>query len=212
MGWIDLSHTLGQRIAAYPGSPQAGSETIATLEQNGYREKRLYLNSHSGTHLDSPAHMLRDGKPLNEMPLSAFVGKGIVVPATDYPREISPQTLRTLKTEDDADFVLFHTGWDSRWNTESYFADFPYPGTALAQKLTALSLKGVGFDTPSADAPESEELTNHHIFLRAGMVILENLTNLDKLIGKEFRLFCFPLNIENGDGSPVRAVALVDEK
>ena len=212
MSWVDLSHSLGERIATFPGAPQAEIETIATIGQNGYGEKRLYLNSHSGTHIDSPAHMLMDGNPLNRMPLSAFTGKGVVLPATDYPQEIPPQVLQTLNIDEDVDFVLFYTGWDSHWNTNAYFGNFPYLSVSSAQKLAELSLKGVGFDTPSADAMDSKELSNHHIFFRAGMIILENLTNLNKLVGKKFQLFCFPLNIENGDGSPVRAVALIDEE
>jgi kynurenine formamidase len=41
------------------------------------------------------------------------------------------------------------------------------------------------------------------------MIIIENLKDTDELTGKEFTLHAFPLNITGGDGSPVRAVAVL---
>jgi len=211
MYWIDLSHPMRSPLATFPGSPPAKIETIATINENGYQEKRLYLNSHSGTHLDSPAHMPEDGLSIDKLPVEKFTGKTVVVDASAYPNCIPAKVIQSVNLEDNLDFVLFHTGWSQNWNTESYFGDFPYLEEEAAAYLTGLNLKGVGFDTPSADALHSTALKNHHLFFEAGMVILENLTNLDKLVGQHFELFCFPLNIKNGDGSPVRAVALIRE-
>lgn len=50
----------------------------------------------------------------------------------------------------------------------------------------------------------------HRIVLGAGLVIVENLTNLEGLIGRAFRFAALPLKYENADGAPVRAVAFVD--
>jgi len=43
------------------------------------------------------------------------------------------------------------------------------------------------------------------------MVVIENLTSLDALGGRAFLFSCLPLNIVTGDGSPVRAVAQINE-
>ena len=208
MPWLDLSHPLQRQIPTYPGSPQAGTEPIAALKTHGYRENRLALNSHSGTHLDCPAHLLPEGKPLDRLPISAFTGNGLVVDAARFENEIPAEVTQTLNIETGVEFILFYTGWARFWNSPAYFSDFPYLSEELAARLARLPLKGIGFDTPSADAMRSANLPNHHLFLNAGMIILENLTNLEKLINVTFRLFCFPLNIVNGDGSPVRAAAL----
>jgi arylformamidase len=64
-------------------------------------------------------------------------------------------------------------------------------------------------DTISADPVGSADLPNHHILLGAGMVIVENLTNLSAVPDGPFLFSCFPLNIKDADGSPVRAVAMV---
>ncbi|MDP3179164.1 MAG: hypothetical protein Q8M76_14750, partial [Spirochaetaceae bacterium] len=67
----------------------------------------------------------------------------------------------------------------------------------------------VGFDAISADPVGSAGFENHLTLFRAGMVIVENLTNLDSLGPNGFVFSCLPLAITGGDGSPVRAVALV---
>jgi len=53
-------------------------------------------------------------------------------------------------------------------------------------------------------------LPNHHILLGKEIVIIENLYNLDKLPDSVFTFQCVPLKIENADGSPVRAFAIIE--
>lgn len=76
--------------------------------------------------------------------------------------------------------------------------------------LAGRGLKGVGFDAISVDPVGSTDFPNHYIFFRAGMVCVENLTGLEPLVGMRFRFVCLPLSIEEADGSPVRAVAILD--
>jgi kynurenine formamidase len=61
----------------------------------------------------------------------------------------------------------------------------------------------------SVDPVDTVDFSNHKIFFGHEMLIVENLANLDKLEGKEFAISCLPLNIERGDGSPVRAFAII---
>ena len=45
-------------------------------------------------------------------------------------------------------------------------------------------------------------------FIKNRQIInIENLANLDQCGAELFMFSCFPLKLENGDGSPVRAVA-----
>jgi len=78
-----------------------------------------------------------------------------------------------------------------------------------AEYLVSCNLKGIGLDCISVDGVASEMLPIHHILLGAGLVIVENLTNLSALPGDGFNFCCFPLAIEDADGSPVRALGLV---
>lgn len=45
-------------------------------------------------------------------------------------------------------------------------------------------------------------------FLKEDIMLFERLTNLDQL-PKEFMFYAMPLKIKDGDGSPVRAFAVV---
>jgi kynurenine formamidase len=108
------------------------------------------------------------------------------------------------------DFLLLHTGWSRHWGRPAYFEGFPVCSPALARQLAAMPLKGVGVDAISVDAVEAADLPNHHRLLGAGKIIIENLTGLAAVAGKKFRLVCFPLKIAAGDGSPVRAVAILE--
>ena len=70
----------------------------------------------------------------------------------------------------------------------------------------------LGVETPAvADINNKEELvTVHQALLRAGIVIVEGLANLDALQQEEVTFVALPLKLEGGDGSPVRAVAIED--
>ena len=70
-------------------------------------------------------------------------------------------------------------------------------------------LKGIGFDAISADEDESRDFPIHNTLLGQEIIIVENLTNLSALPETPFEFSCFPLKIEEADGSPVRAVAYI---
>ena len=86
-----------------------------------------------------------------------------------------------------------------------------------AKWLTKFNLKGIGFDSFSVDkiisahVVTSENLPNHHILLGKEILLIENLTNLDKLPEGAFAFQCVPLKIENADGSPIRPIAMLDQ-
>lgn len=79
MRLIDLSQTIRHDMNVYPGDPVVRVKEIHTLEKEGWRLKQLELGSHTGTHVDAPAHMVADGKTIDELPLDRFYGKAVVV-------------------------------------------------------------------------------------------------------------------------------------
>jgi arylformamidase len=108
-----------------------------------------------------------------------------------------------------AEFVLLHTGWSRHWGQEAYFAGFPVLSAEAARWLCGRGLKGIGLDAISIDPVDSTTYPNHHICFRAGLILIENLTGLEALAGRSFLFSCLPLKLEQADGSPVRAVALI---
>jgi kynurenine formamidase len=211
---IDLSHTIDSAISVYPGSDHPVLKNTALLEQEGYREKEMILSTHHGTHIDCPYHLLKEGLHTGNTPLTRFSGRGFVLDCRIFApdEKINAGLLRSLEPQlSRIDFLLLFTGMDRYWKTPDYEGRYPVLGNEAAEYLTQFHLKGVGIDALSIDPVEDTELVVHKTLLSKNILIIENLTGLEKLLKKEFLFCCFPLKIEEGDGSPVRACAIMIE-
>lgn len=210
---IDLSHTISPGMPVYPGTEPPTFFTACTIEGTGFLEKKITLYSHTGTHMDAPAHIIPGAKTLDKMPPDRFMGKGAVIDlAGNGGLTIDIELLKPHQGRiERCEFLLFHTSWADLWGKEDYLTGYPVLSRDAATWLAGFPLKGIGADTISADGPESGTFPNHTILLERGIVIIENLTNLGALPDGEFDFCCFPLKIENADGSPVRAVAFLNE-
>jgi kynurenine formamidase len=209
---IDLTHPMESNMPVFPGTSPVSLETSSTFEQEGFHEIRMDCSTHTGTHLDCGYHLLQDGLNTMTTPVSQFYGKGIVADCRNIPAGglISKELLQQMEKEiKHSDFLLIHTGWSQYWGNEKYFRNFPVLHQEAALYLSAFNLKGIGSDTISFDPIVSVELPVHHILLSKGMILIENLVNLESLPKHSFTFSCFPLKIKNGDGSPVRAVGIV---
>ena len=211
MRFIDLSHPIRENMPLYPGTPPVRIEQLRRIDTDGYREKRITFTTHTGTHVDAPAHILENGKTLDQLPLSLFYGKGIVLDVRAFKGQSIPaEFLQRQNSWQSAEYVLFFTGFSARWGSEAYFKDFPVLSLAAADLLiNEGKLKGVGFDAVSPDTMDSDDLPVHNKFLSAEKLIIENLTDLSLLLNKEFELSLFPIPVSDADGLPVRAVALL---
>lgn len=204
----DLTHTIRNDMPVYPGTEQPRLTTACTIEEVGYRETLLHMYSHTGTHMDAPAHMLPDGAALDRYPGEKFVGAAIVVDCRGE-KDISLPLLQRYDLSG-VDFVLFCTGWDKKWGTPAYYENFPCLTAEAAAYLAALPLKGVGEDSISLDPCDSTEFPNHITLMKAGFINTENLTGLDALLGRRFTFVTLPLKFENADGCSCRAIAMED--
>ena len=204
----DLTHTIRNDMPVYPGTEQPRLTTACTIEEVGYRETLLHMYSHTGTHMDAPAHMLPDGAALDRYPGEKFVGAAIVVDCRGE-KDISLPLLQRYDLSG-VDFVLFCTGWDKKWGTPAYYENFPCLTAEAAAYLATLPLKGVGEDSISLDPCDSTEFPNHITLMKAGFINTENLTGLDALLGRRFTFVTLPLKFENADGCSCRAIAMED--
>lgn len=207
MALYDLTHLMHSDMPVYPGKQQPLIAPAATIETDGYREMRLELDGHTGTHIDAPAHMLPNGKMLTDYPVSKFTGKAFILLVEEGKEYIEITDLKTYEKEIvSSDFVLFHTGWGRFWGTNDYLKGFPVLSEDAAKWLTTFHLKGIGIDAISVDPVESSDYPVHYIFFRADMVIIENLVIPEILHEMSGRLYCFPIHFMQADGAPVRAV------
>ena len=204
----DLTHTIRNDMPVYPGTEQPRLTTACTIEEVGYRETLLHMYSHTGTHMDAPAHMLPDGATLDSYAPEKLAGAAVVVDCRGE-KDISLPLLQRYDLSG-VDFVLFCTGWDKKWGTPAYYENFPCLTAEAAAYLAALPLKGVGEDSISLDPCDSTDFPNHITLMKAGFINTENLTGLDALLGRRFTFVTLPLKFENADGCSCRAIAMED--
>lgn len=208
---IDLTHTIQETMPVYPGTEPPKFLSANTYEADGFKETELRMYTHTGTHMDPPAHLYPGRTTLDQFPTDQFIGKALVIDCREL-REGEPITMEFLrkygeKTEQ-ADFLLFNLGWDKRWGTEAYFGDYPCIDEEVLDYIMQGSYKGIGFDVIGLDPIADENLTRHKkLFAACDMVNIENLKNLDLCGSDLFWFSCYPLKLENADGSPIRAVA-----
>lgn len=205
---IDLSHIINPDISVFPGTEKPIFER---KEIEGYPEVKITMYTHTATHMDAPIHIIKGARTLDELPIDRFMGKAIVIDCKHLAGKNI--TLDFLKPFEDkirnVEFILFNSGWSSKWKTEAYFEGFPTLTQEAATWLTKFKLKGIGLDSISLDSVPDLSLPNHKIVLAKEILIIENMTNLDSLPKGEFIFQCLPLKIEKADGSPIRAVAMV---
>ena len=243
MTLYDLSHPLETGMTVYPGSPPVEIGRTATIESDGYGTSRLELSSHTGTHMDAPAHMRPDGDTIEAIDLERFRFRAVVADCRplesrtpiDENRLTEAVTVSETALET-ASLLLCYTGWAEYWGTDRYF-EHPYLTADAGDWLVAndldLGIDALNVDpTPGADDDDSgpndegpgtndeSSGTNdeepgtypfHQTMFEADRLLLENLRGLEALpTDAVFEVQAFPLAVADGDGSPIRAVAVVD--
>ena len=212
---IDLTQLMTASMPVYPGTEPPHLTVAGTYETDGFRETLLSFYSHTGTHMDAPFHLFGEGTKLNEMPAAQFVGKALVISCRGYGagEEIGMEAIAPVRPlADEADFLLFDTGWSSYWGKAEYFGDYPVLSLEVCRYALESGKKWLCFYTICIDPIADEGLTRHRLLLsQRDIVIIENLTNLDQIGEGLFLFAALPLHYENADGAPVRAVALAEE-
>ena len=212
---IDLTHTIRENMPVYPGTQPPRLTVANTYETDGFKETLVQLYSHTGTHVDPPAHIYAGRTTLDQFPPQQFMGRALVIDCTALGEgeSITMEQLHPYGEKvNEADFLLFYTGWDSRWGTEAYFGDYPCVDDAVLDHILAGDYKGIGFDVIGLDPIADGNLTRHKkLFREKDILNIENLNRLG-LCGRDLFWFgCFPLKLENCDGAPVRAMAWWEE-
>ena len=208
---IDLSHSISENMPVYPGTAPPVIHTGCSIAEEGFLEKKITMFSHTGTHMDAPAHLIENAQTLDCLPVEHFYGKAFILRRDEgQGQEIAlDELLPRMASLAGVDFILIQTGWSRYWGSNRYFSGYPVLTQEAAAFLSDLPLKGLGIDTISVDTIDSKLYPVHMALLEKDIVIIENLTNLQSIPGDICTFSCFPLKLAEADGSPVRAVALL---
>ncbi|MFC6769586.1 cyclase family protein [Natrinema soli] len=210
---VDLTHPIETGMQTYPDDPAVAIRAHASHDEDGVRVDAIECGSHTGTHVDAPAHTEPDGKTLKAFPLERFVFDAVRIDCRDLEAREPIPAARV--PDSDADLVACWTGWDAHWGTDRYLEHpslSPAAAEACVERGFDVAVDALNPDpTPTDNAGEDEPdgFQAHHALLGDDLLILENLTNLGA-VEDRFELRAYPLALE-GDGAPVRAVGVVNE-
>lgn len=200
--WIDISQPLNNNLAHWPEDEPFHYDTRVTKEMTGsVNIGRITTSAHIGTHVDAPFHFLNDGKRILDLDIERYIGPCKVIDLSDF-NEISESALKS-KGLSHTERLLIKTALP---NKPDCFPEEVSPITEDgAAYMQSLGVKLAGMDTPSVDRISSKDLTGHHALYNHDIYILENVM-LDQVEEGDYELIALPLALEEGDGSPVRAV------
>jgi kynurenine formamidase len=211
MTLIDLTHTFIDGMPVYPGDPKPEIAQTAFLEKQGFNDFSVKTGMHVGTHIDAPLHFIADGKKLSDFGPDAFIGRGVLIDAsTGSARGARDTAIDSTLLKESAigkgDIVVVYTGWGAKYRESDYFTDFPVLTEDFASAVVAAGAKMIVLDTCSPDTPP---YAVHKMLLGADVLIVENATNLEKLVGVDsFEIIALPPRFGT-EAAPVRVVAQI---
>ena len=208
---IDLSQTISADTPVYPGDPVPRIEPLSTIELAGAKTTLLALGTHTGTHVDTPSHILPDGRTIDELSLEAFYGAAWVfdVSSTAQKSPVQSGDLDTGSPLCKGDIALIYTGSSGRKTSNSARQLHSYLDESAAEWLIERQVKAVGIDSLSVDRYDSETNDIHRKLLLHNIVLFENLSSNLSLVTERYVLFFgVPLRLKAAEASPIRAFAV----
>ncbi|HEY5563395.1 MAG TPA: cyclase family protein [Clostridiaceae bacterium] len=206
----DLTQLINSDMPVFPGTEKPILKNTNTIEKDGFRETKITMYSHTGTHIDAPAHMLLKGPYLDNLEVENFIGNATILDFSNGNiKSIDIDILMPYEEKiKNVDFIIIKTGWSKYWGDKKYYEAFPALSEVSAKWLSQFNLKGIGIDAISIDDIKSSTFPVHKILMPMNFIIIENLTNLDSISSEYFILSILPLRYKNADGSPVRAISI----
>jgi arylformamidase len=224
---VDLSHTI------IPGEEEYRLELDTRLvdeweqfakypraHDSWYVISEVKMNTHTGTHVEFPYHHVRDGLDAATFPLENLVGQGIVIDVSDWGhgQEIPLEDLKCLADNkiQQGDIVYFYTGCDKYYRTEKQHHRPWFSTNAVKWLVEEIGIKVMGIDASGIeprkpDGNPYEGQPNHETLLKAGIPLVEYMTNLMPLINMHFMTFILPIKIKGAEAFPARIIAIMPE-
>ena len=211
----------------WPGDPPVEFKTWANIGRDSYYLRRFSISEHGGTHLTAPASFHPSGRTVDEYPAEELVKPAVVIDARDQCQATRDYAL----TVDDLtawearhgnipanSIALLLTGWGERWGSPAaYLGADPsgvlhFPGFGLGAATLLVNerrVAGLGSDTAGVEPGIDNGFTVSSLALAQPRIVLENLTNLDRLPATGAVLVIGILRLIGGSGSPAAVTALL---
>jgi arylformamidase len=203
--YYDLTRPIASDVAVFPGDPDFKIEKVREIAKgSSYNLCCLHMGNHTGTHIDFPAHVIKNGKTSSDYDADAFIGEGVIidVPEDNKNLGITSEFIKKQQFQKN-DLVFFKTS-NSKLASNKISEKFVYLTPQGADELIQKQVKMVGIDYLSIDALEDESLPSHNKLLKNDILIVENLQLSDIPAGRYKKFIVSPPRINDMDGLPVR--------
>jgi len=217
---VDLSVTVDATTLGPPaaGSPPVVLETV-TRGPGHWQSSRLAALLHTGSHVDTPLHVVESGRPIEALRLDEVCGSAVVICVRDVgEREaIGADRLQVGSRPAAGDIVVVRTDWTDRWwgRFPDYYTRSPFLTEEAARWLASLRPKAVVvdfFEEECAVSPDftSEDFVVHRALLGNDIPIVEQATNLGA-VGGRFELRAPFVRLAGVEAAPCRIYAEVPD-
>jgi arylformamidase len=198
---IDISPTLSERIAVWPGDRPYGYKLNLRIADGAPIDLgEMHSSVHLGAHADAPSHYAAHGETMEQRSLAPYYGPCEVI-EVDVARGARIRS-GDLPADLRCERVLLKTGTFP--DPDTFNTDFAALSAELLNWLADRGVCLVGIDTPSADLFSDKQLESHNVLFERDLAILEGLV-LEHVKPGRYTLIALPLKLEGADASPVRA-------
>jgi arylformamidase len=206
--YYDLTVSISENLATFPGDPCYRAEQVSSLEEGShFHLNKLFLGNHTGTHVDFPSHVIKDGKTSSDFPIASLIGSGLIIEVPEQDISVTKHFVKNLPILKN-DFVFFKTANSKISKHEPFTDKYVYIEPDAAEELLMKGVKIVGIDYISVDKHESEDLPVHKCLLSNDVLIVEGLELNNVPLGR-CKIYIMPMKINNMDGLPARVIAKV---
>jgi kynurenine formamidase len=158
---------------------------------------------------------MKNGKKIHEIKPERLVNEAILIKVRKKANQsISKTDIQKFEQKngeiENGSTVIFNTDWQKNLDEEFYFTKNPGLSISAAKYIASKKINMVGIDSPSIDLGSDSKFSVHHILAKNNILIVENLSNLNKIKSNNFHLITSPLKLKNATGSPIRAIAFID--
>lgn len=217
---IDLTHTITPAIATWDGGCGFQHEIKHDYDDSGIRVQKLKMNAGIGTHMDAPAHFIKNAKSIAELSLNELIAPCVRIDISTKAHANYSMSIKDIY-EFEAEcglikpgsFVIIYTSWSRFWSDpEKYRNNLSFPDISkdAAELLLDRKVSGIGIDTLSPDCLK-DDFWVHKIILGAGKYIVENIANAKDLPPVGSYSLSLPIKVAEGTEAPVRLIGLIEE-
>lgn len=202
---IDISWPISERMTQYKNKDAIRLQSTKTFAHDNVRQTSITIDSHTGTHIESQAHFMRDGVTIDKVELQQYCGRCMVADMTFVGDSITDEHLSLIRIEPNS-IILLKTTNSELGDDDPFDPNFVYLSESGARYLAEKQVKAIGIDYVGIERSQEEHIT-HRTLMENNIVIIEGL-RLHTIHPGRYFFICLPLALIGIEASPARAIII----